>query len=151
MYITYNCILFINFQKISNSESVQQPSLSDAPLQHLFAPSYTPSSAFVSTISKVKSQKETQSLSSSYNSYNKPTFKICEICYGYINNSEHICNHMEWKIDPKRFNNHPPLNCQKCEFKFFTDQYFDKHLLESHGLISPSMQYAANIGNDSGR
>lgn len=47
--------------------------------------------------------------------------------------------------------NKPPLNCQKCQFRFFTDQGLERHLLGSHGLVTSSMQDAANKGQDSGR
>lgn len=45
----------------------------------------------------------------------------------------------------------PPLNCQKCQFRFFTDQGLERHLLGSHGLVTSSMQEAANKGKDAGR
>ena len=45
--------------------------------------------------------------------------------------------------------NRPPLNCQKCQFRFFTDQGLERHLLGSHGLVTASMQDAANKGQDS--
>jgi rubredoxin len=47
--------------------------------------------------------------------------------------------------------NRPPLNCQKCQYRFFTDQGLERHLLGSHGLVTSSMQEAANNGKDSGR
>lgn len=47
--------------------------------------------------------------------------------------------------------NRPPLNCQKCQFRFFTDQGLERHLLGSHGLVTSSMQDAANKGKDAGR
>lgn len=47
--------------------------------------------------------------------------------------------------------NRPPLNCQKCQFRFFTDQGLERHLLGSHGLVTSSMQEAANKGKDAGR
>ena len=55
------------------------------------------------------------------------------------------------KIHPKMIYNRPPLNCQKCQFRFFTDQGLERHLLGSHGLVTASMQDAANKGQDSGR
>ena len=55
------------------------------------------------------------------------------------------------KIHPKMIYNRPPLNCQKCQFRFFTDQGVERHLLGSHGLVTASMQDAANKGQDSGR
>ncbi|KAK9496843.1 hypothetical protein O3M35_012933 [Rhynocoris fuscipes] len=85
----------------------------------------------------------------------KTTFVICEICDGYIKDLEQLRNHMQWihkvKIHPKMIYNRPPLNCQKCQFRFFTDQGLERHLLGSHGLVTSSMQEAANKGRDGGR
>merc|ERR1719167_1193643 len=85
----------------------------------------------------------------------KGNFVICEICDGYIKDLEQLRNHMQWihkvKIHPKMIYNRPPLNCQKCQFRFFTDQGLERHLLGSHGLVTASMQDAANKGQDSGR
>lgn len=47
--------------------------------------------------------------------------------------------------------NRPPLNCQKCQYRFFTDQGLERHLLGSHGLVTSSMQEAANKAKDAGR
>ena len=58
---------------------------------------------------------------------------------------------LQVKIHPKMIYNRPPLNCQKCQFRFFTDQGLERHLLGSHGLVTASMQDAANKGQDSGR
>lgn len=55
------------------------------------------------------------------------------------------------QIHPKMIYNRPPLNCQKCQYRFFTDQGLERHLLGSHGLVTSSMQEAANNGKDSGR
>lgn len=64
-------------------------------------------------------------------------------------------HHMQWihkvKIHPKMIHNRPPLNCQKCQCRFFTDQGLERHLLGSHGLVTSSMQEAANRGQDGGR
>ncbi|XP_037068771.1 MOG interacting and ectopic P-granules protein 1-like [Pollicipes pollicipes] len=85
----------------------------------------------------------------------KGAFVICEICDGYIKDLEQLRNHMQWihkvKIHPKMIYNRPPLNCQKCQLRFFTDQGLERHLLGSHGLVTSSMQEAANKGHDSGR
>merc|ERR1719153_506899 len=85
----------------------------------------------------------------------KGNFVICEICDGYIKDLEQLRNHMQWihkvKIHPKMIYNRPPLNCQKCQFRFFTDQGLERHLLGSHGLVTASMQELANKGQDSGR
>ncbi|CAK1588809.1 unnamed protein product [Parnassius mnemosyne] len=86
---------------------------------------------------------------------NKSSFVICEICDGYIKDLEQLRNHMQWihkvKIHPKMIYNRPPLNCQKCQFRFFTDQGLERHLLGCHGLVTSSMQEAANKGKDAGR
>ena len=59
-------------------------------------------------------------------SASKDNFVICEICDGYIRDLEQLRNHMQFihkvKIHPKMIHNRPPLNCQKCQFRFFTDQ-----------------------------
>merc|ERR1719511_401096 len=85
----------------------------------------------------------------------KGNFVICEICDGYIKDLEQLRDHMQWihkvKIHPKMIYNRPPLNCQKCQFRFFTDQGLERHLLGSHGLVTATMQDAANKGQDSGR
>lgn len=85
----------------------------------------------------------------------KNSFVICEICDGYIKDLEQLRNHMQWihkvKIHPKMIYNRPPLNCQKCQFRFFTDQGLERHLLGSHGLVTSSMQDAANKSKDAGR
>ncbi|XP_050543001.1 MOG interacting and ectopic P-granules protein 1 isoform X2 [Daktulosphaira vitifoliae] len=135
----------------STNKSVQQPSISITPLPRSFPSNNTQITS--SSISKVRSQQSNQS--SSVNSGNKPTFVICEICDGYIKDLEQLRNHMQWihkvKIHPKMIYNRPPLNCQKCQFRFFTDQGLERHLLGSHGLVTSSMQEAANKGKDGGR
>lgn len=104
-----------------------------------------------------RSTTQTPSLGSgtSSKSGGKNTFVICEICDGYIKDLEQLRNHMQWihkvKIHPKMIYNRPPLNCQKCQFRFFTDQGLERHLLGSHGLVTSSMQEAANKGKDAGR
>uniref|UniRef100_A0A336MXR5 MOG interacting and ectopic P-granules protein 1 n=1 Tax=Culicoides sonorensis TaxID=179676 RepID=A0A336MXR5_CULSO len=89
------------------------------------------------------------------NATNKTSFVICEICDGYIKDLDQLRNHMQWihkvKIHPKMIYNRPPLNCQKCQYRFFTDQGLERHLLGSHGLVTSSMQDAANKGKDAGR
>ncbi|XP_071743395.1 MOG interacting and ectopic P-granules protein 1 isoform X2 [Lepeophtheirus salmonis] len=85
----------------------------------------------------------------------KGNLVICEICDGFIKDLEQLRNHMQWihkvKIHPKMIYNRPPLNCQKCQYRFFTDQGLERHLLGSHGLVTASMQELANKGQDSGR
>lgn len=45
----------------------------------------------------------------------------------------------------------PPLNCQKCQWRFFTDQGLERHLLGAHGLVTSNMQEQVDRGTDSGR
>ena len=45
----------------------------------------------------------------------------------------------------------PPLNCQKCEWRFFTDQGLERHLLGTHGLVTSNMQTMADKHQDGGR
>lgn len=89
------------------------------------------------------------------NGNGKSAFVICEICDGYIRDLDQLRNHMQWihkiKIHPKMIYNRPPLNCQKCQYRFFTDQGLERHLLGSHGLVTSSMQEAANKAKDAGR
>ncbi|GLV33987.1 MEP-1 [Carabus blaptoides fortunei] len=129
--------------KSSAGKVVQQPSISITPLPRQPASS---SSAANNKSSTSSSATEPSS---------KATFVICEICDGYIKDLEQLRNHMQWihkvKIHPKMIYNRPPLNCQKCQFRFFTDQGLERHLLGSHGLVTSSMQEAANKSKDAGR
>ncbi|XP_032526492.2 uncharacterized protein LOC116777198 [Danaus plexippus] len=122
-----------NGKNLSLSKSLHQPSISITPLPRQPQPQQQP-------------QPSQQ---------NKNTCVICEICDGYIKDLEQLRNHMQWihkvKIHPKMIYNRPPLNCQKCQFRFFTDQGLERHLLGSHGLVTSSMQEAANKGKDAGR
>uniref|UniRef100_A0A1B6D548 MOG interacting and ectopic P-granules protein 1 n=2 Tax=Clastoptera arizonana TaxID=38151 RepID=A0A1B6D548_9HEMI len=139
-------------QKSSNSAGgagaaaklLQQPSISITPLPRQQATPTTPSPT---TPSQGRPGRPLGS--------GKATFVICEICDGYIKDLEQLRNHMQWihkvKIHPKMIYNRPPLNCQKCQFRFFTDQGLERHLLGSHGLVTSSMQEAANKGKDGGR
>ncbi|KAL1447814.1 hypothetical protein MTO96_028323 [Rhipicephalus appendiculatus] len=81
-------------------------------------------------------------------------FVICEICDGYIKDLEQLRTHMQWihkvKIHPKMLASRPPLNCQKCQWRFFTDQGLERHLLGAHGLVTSNMQDLANSGQDGG-
>lgn len=45
----------------------------------------------------------------------------------------------------------PPLNCQKCQWRFFTDQGLERHLLGAHGLVTSNMQEMVNQNQDGGR
>lgn len=120
-------------------KSLHQPSISITPLPRQLQPLHQP----------VQHQPQVTQAQA------KGSFVICEICDGYIKDLEQLRNHMQWihkvKIHPKMIYNRPPLNCQKCQFRFFTDQGLERHLLGSHGLVTSSMQEAANKGKDAGR
>ena len=45
----------------------------------------------------------------------------------------------------------PPLNCQKCQWRFFTDQGLERHLLGAHGLVTSNMQDMVDQNQDGGR
>ncbi|XP_025836818.1 myb-like protein X isoform X2 [Agrilus planipennis] len=126
-------------QSTVKSKPVQQPSISITPLPRGSASSNSTSSTMLKP----------------GDSSSKNSFVICEICDGYIKDLEQLRNHMQWihkvKIHPKMIYNRPPLNCQKCQFRFFTDQGLERHLLGSHGLVTSSMQEAANKSKDAGR
>lgn len=83
------------------------------------------------------------------------TFVVCEICDSYIKDLEELRTHMNWvhkvKIHPKMLVSRPPLNCQKCHWRFFTDQGLERHLLGAHGLVTTNMQEMANKNQDGGR
>lgn len=122
----------------------QQPSISITPVPRQ-------SSATYPSVSKLESMvKPGQNPAGG-----KTAFVVCEICDGYIKDLDQLRNHMQWihkvKIHPKMIYNRPPLNCQKCQYRFFTDQGLERHLLGSHGLVTSSMQEAANKGKDAGR
>jgi hypothetical protein len=125
------------YQNQSKNKSVHQPSISITPLPRA---SSSPNANITSKPGDTNS---------------KNSFVICEICDGYIKDLEQLRNHMQWihkvKIHPKMIYNRPPLNCQKCQFRFFTDQGLERHLLGSHGLVTSSMQDAANKSKDAGR
>ncbi len=68
---------------------------------------------------------------------------------------EQLGNHLKWihkvHLHPRLLQSRPPLNCQKCQYRFFTDQGLERHLLGAHGLVTSSMQDAANNNQDAGR
>lgn len=128
--------------KGGNTKSPQQPSISITPLPR--------AGQQISQGSGTKGSSQGRGDSSG-----NPSFVICEICDGYIKDLEQLRNHMNLihkvKIHPKMIYNRPPLNCQKCQHRFFTDQGLERHLLGTHGLVTSSMQEAANKGKDAGR
>ncbi|KAH9370169.1 hypothetical protein HPB48_013091 [Haemaphysalis longicornis] len=79
----------------------------------------------------------------------------CEICDCSIKDMEQFRTHMQWihkvKIHTRMLASRPPLNCQKCQRRFYTDQGLERHLLGSHGLVTANMQELANSGKDAGR
>ncbi|CAL4078858.1 unnamed protein product, partial [Meganyctiphanes norvegica] len=139
----------ITIQSVQNKggagKSPQQPSISITPLPR--GGSQQQPSA--------KSSSSGASATPTRDASGKPSFVICEICDGYIKDLEQLRNHMNLihkvKIHPKMIYNRPPLNCQKCQHRFFTDQGLERHLLGTHGLVTSSMQEAANKGKDAGR
>lgn len=138
-YLIRSCVVLQSSSP--KSKTVHQPSISITPLPR----GSTSSSQHMQGGGLVKPG----------DSNSKNSFVICEICDGYIKDLEQLRNHMQWihkvKIHPKMIYNRPPLNCQKCQFRFFTDQGLERHLLGSHGLVTSSMQEAANKCKDSGR
>ncbi|XP_045465093.1 MOG interacting and ectopic P-granules protein 1 isoform X2 [Harmonia axyridis] len=136
-------------QQSPKAKTVNTPSISITPLPRTTAPSPRASTSSGSSNSPASQQAKPGDTNS------KNSFVICEICDGYIKDLEQLRNHMHWihkvKIHPKMIYNRPPLNCQKCQFRFFTDQGLERHLLGSHGLVTSSMQEAANRSKDAGR
>ncbi|KAH7965591.1 hypothetical protein HPB49_008855 [Dermacentor silvarum] len=82
-------------------------------------------------------------------------FVVCEICDGYLTDLVHLRLHMHrihhLVIHRATLTHRPPLNCQKCERRFFTDQGLERHLLGAHGMVTPNMQSLAKHGKDAGR
>ncbi|KAH8296699.1 hypothetical protein KR054_009969 [Drosophila jambulina] len=140
-------------QQASKKQMAGQPSISITPLPR--QSSVGAAGAGGASSSKVPPAAAGMKPGQSPSGNNKAQFVICEICDGYIKDLEQLRNHMQWmhkvKIHPKMIYNRPPLNCQKCQFRFFTDQGLERHLLGSHGLVTSSMQEAANKGKDAGR
>lgn len=140
----------ITIQSVGNKggagKSPQQPSISITPL---------PRGGSQPQPAKSSSSGAGASATPTRDASGKPSFVICEICDGYIKDLEQLRNHMNLihkvKIHPKMIYNRPPLNCQKCQHRFFTDQGLERHLLGTHGLVTSSMQEAANKGKDAGR
>ena len=136
-------VLFIFFQSISKASSLKanNPSISITPVP----------GGRTSSMAAIGGLKPGAPMTGS----GKDNFIICEICDGYIRDLDQLRNHMQFvhkvKIHPKMIYNRPPLNCQKCQFRFFTDQGLERHLLGSHGLVTASMQDLANKGQDQGR
>ncbi|CAH0768626.1 unnamed protein product [Bemisia tabaci] len=144
------------FQSIAGQKNlVQQQGLATAKLLNQPSISITPLPRQGSANQPAASQQQQVKPGRPPTSAQKGQFVICEICDGYIKDLEQLRNHMQWihkvKIHPKMIYNRPPLNCQKCQFRFFTDQGLERHLLGSHGLVTSSMQEAANKGKDGGR
>ena len=62
-----------------------------------------------------------------------------------------ILSVLQVKIHPKMLGSRPPLNCQKCQWRFFTDQGLERHLLGAHGLVTSNMQDLVDNSDDGGR
>lgn len=117
------------------------PEVTITPLPKLHGPYPVP-------VSKPSSKQSNNSSSPS------SSLVVCEICDGYIKDLEQLRSHMQLihkvKIHPKMLVSRPPLNCQKCQWRFFTDQGLERHLLGAHGLVTSNMQEQANKGKDAG-
>ncbi|XP_055325170.1 uncharacterized protein LOC129579280 isoform X2 [Sitodiplosis mosellana] len=147
----------------TTQKTSQQPSISITALPrqtqptsiHSTTASLSAANAMQSTSILPKPSGAAAAVKPGQNQGGKASFVICEICDGWIKDLDQLRNHMQWmhkvKIHPKMIYNRPPLNCQKCQFRFFTDQGLERHLLGSHGLVTSSMQEAANKGKDAGR
>ncbi|XP_053663619.1 uncharacterized protein LOC128712770 [Anopheles marshallii] len=148
-----------NASSMKTTKTAQAPSISITPLPRQSASNSNNAVANMSNIAGALSKLQSQGTSAVKPGQNpsggKMSFVVCEICDGYIKDLDQLRNHMQWihkvKIHPKMIYNRPPLNCQKCQFRFFTDQGLERHLLGSHGLVTSSMQEAANKGKDAGR
>uniref|UniRef100_A0A182K3K5 MOG interacting and ectopic P-granules protein 1 n=1 Tax=Anopheles christyi TaxID=43041 RepID=A0A182K3K5_9DIPT len=144
---------------MKTTKTAQAPSISITPLPRQSSSNSNNAAANMSNIAGALSKLQAQGTSAVKPGQNpsggKMAFVVCEICDGYIKDLDQLRNHMQWihkvKIHPKMIYNRPPLNCQKCQYRFFTDQGLERHLLGSHGLVTSSMQEAANKGKDAGR
>uniref|UniRef100_A0A182MTX4 MOG interacting and ectopic P-granules protein 1 n=1 Tax=Anopheles culicifacies TaxID=139723 RepID=A0A182MTX4_9DIPT len=149
----------MNASSMKATKTAQTPSISITPLPRQSASNSNNAAANMSNIAGALSKLQAQGTSAVKPGQNpsggKMAFVVCEICDGYIKDLDQLRNHMQWihkvKIHPKMIYNRPPLNCQKCQYRFFTDQGLERHLLGSHGLVTSSMQEAANKGKDAGR
>lgn len=96
-----------------------------------------------------------EATNSSSRTKNVSTFVICEICDAYIKDLSQLKSHMQWihqvRMHQKVLESRPPLNCQKCHWRFFTDQGLERHLLGAHGLVTSNMQELVDKGDDGGR
>ncbi|GBP15568.1 MOG interacting and ectopic P-granules protein 1 [Eumeta japonica] len=145
-----NVVLPNNYQLGAGGQIIQstvgkktsgQPSISITPLPRQTAGGTTVSAP---STSKVPSAGMKPGLTSGGN---KAQFVICEICDGYIKDLEQLRNHMQWMHKGQgTYISYPTVT-----LKFFTDQGLERHLLGSHGLVTSSMQEAANKGKDAGR
>ncbi|KAL3275424.1 hypothetical protein HHI36_020186 [Cryptolaemus montrouzieri] len=138
-------------QQSPKTKPVNTPSISITPLPRASTSSSSTASAAAAAAATASASQQAKPGDTN----SKNSFVICEICDGYIKDLEQLRNHMQWihkvKIHPKMIYNRPPLNCQKCQLRFFTDQGLERHLLGSHGLVTSSMQDAANRSKDAGR
>ncbi|XP_058064484.1 MOG interacting and ectopic P-granules protein 1 isoform X2 [Anopheles bellator] len=144
----------MNVSNMKTTKTAQPPSISITPLPRQSSSSSANMANIAGALSKLQSQG-TAVKPGQIPGGGKTAFVVCEICDGYIKDLDQLRNHMQWihkvKIHPKMIYNRPPLNCQKCQYRFFTDQGLERHLLGSHGLVTSSMQEAANKGKDAGR
>lgn len=55
------------------------------------------------------------------------------------------------KDSKKMYATRPPLSCQRCDWRFFTDQGLERHLLCTHSLVTDNMQHQVERNLDAGR
>ncbi|XP_052859821.1 uncharacterized protein LOC128267070 [Anopheles cruzii] len=152
---TNSSITIQNVSNMKTTKTAQPPSISITPLPRQSSSNSANMANIAGALSKLQSQGTSAVKPGQIPGGGKTAFVVCEICDGYIKDLDQLRNHMQWihkvKIHPKMIYNRPPLNCQKCQYRFFTDQGLERHLLGSHGLVTSSMQEAANKGKDAGR
>lgn len=78
----------------------------------------------------------------------------CEICDTEINDQDQLLTHLasshKVRVHPKMIASGFLLSCQKCEGRFLTDEGLERHMLGSHGFVTPYVQELAKKGEDSG-
>lgn len=147
---------FVNGLSVAkNTQNIVMPPANRNPLPKKTPDSSNASVATVTTPADVIEEPQ-HSPSSDSNDDGEGTFVICEICDAYIDNVSFFKSHMQWvhkvKIHSKVLEPlTPPLKCQKCNWRYFTDQGLERHLLGSHGLVTSNMQELADQEKDSGR
>jgi hypothetical protein len=145
---------FVNGMSVAkNTQNIVMPPRNPLPKKTANVPDS--SATAIKNSSNIANQTQNQT-PASHNNNDEGTFVICEICDAYIDNVSFFKSHMQWvhkvKIHTKVLETlKPPLNCQKCNWRYFTDQGLERHLLGSHGLVTTNMQDLADHDKDSGR